>query len=270
MRHTIAISWISYVWFMFSVKLVAKWAKWAGYEALQGGPTRGLPGHDPEECYAYLREIDEDILPIKFREGTWSDDPSKWDFNERLAFENGPKSETRQTALYRLRAKSIRHDTQQYGLIEAHPGMLLTPEEIAAFCRRTGARIVLDTYHIRRQFLWGSNPVPPGFDVESLMKAWADWRRFLPLFLPHVDVVHVQPLRDSDEIWQWLDGRRTELDNILHLTLDFARRRNKVLTFVVELAPPAGLIRKLPWALRIKWIAKAAHDTLQRKLNEYV
>lgn len=257
-KPKILVSWISLVWPLLSVKFGAYIARRAGFDGLQGAPTRGMPIYHPRN---YLEKVDS-ILPIYLYEDVWCKNPEKWGLLDRLIFDNPIDAGTRFDAFAHLAGtRQIDHEFGKGLLIEAHPGLWMTPQQLADRAGEHEA-IVWDTYHARRRFFF---PVqleekPVGVDPQVILDAWSDWRSYLPLLAPLITVVHVQPLRGTDELQEWLRGEYTELSGML---LELRRQCSWIQYYVVELPPPDGLVQMVQWMFTLPWTMRKAQRVLR-------
>lgn len=259
-KPKILVSWISLVWSLLSVKQGAKLARWAGFDGLQGAPTRGMPPYRPRR---YLEKVDS-ILPIFLYEDVWCKNEEKWGPLDRLVFDNTIDAGLRFDAFaYFERSRRIDHEFGKGRLIEAHPGLWMTPQQVADRAGEHEIDIVWDTYHARRRFFFPvqEEEKPVGLDSEVVLEAWSDWRSYLPLLAPHITVVHVQPLRGTDELQRWLKDDYTELGDML---LELRRQCLRIQYYVVELLPPYGLVKKVLWVLtlpltmrKVQWVLRS-------------
>lgn len=268
-KPLILVSWISLVWSLLSVKLGAKIARWAGFDGLQGAPTRGIP---LEGTNGYLQKVAE-ILPIYLFEATWSDKPEEWEALERIVFENGEAAKTRYRALTLAapNAAEIFHDLGPSRLVETHPGLWMTPQQVAAAAEQDGVGIVWDTYHVRRRFLFDHqlDQQPDGVDPQTLLDSWSRWHTSLVALGPFIRVVHVQPLRGTDELRRWLNGETTEIEGMLRRLKEVcAKYGDPPRFYVVELPPPDGIMRKLIWICELPWIMRAVRRKLSYLIAE--
>lgn len=268
-KPLIGLSWLSYLPSLLSVLRTARLAKRMGYEFLQAAPTRGLPC-DERLLVPYIQEI-SCILPILLLEHVWSHDQKSWGLLDRIAFERLDKANSRYMGLSQFvadngtRPKPIAHSFVPGGLVELHPGLWLEPWEVHNRAVGSGTRLVLDTYHIRRQHFFGEQlaECPPDRDPEQMLAAWSDWREYLPRLAPFIEHVHVQPHRETNEQDGWLNGEPTELNEILYWV---KTNCPQVKGYVVELAPLAGIVPKLKWLSSLKDRFQRANERLHQLL----
>lgn len=287
-RPLILVSWISLVWSLLSVKLGARIARWAGFDGLQGAPTRGIPIHNVHSyvqelgrirtpitfiqerertliAFAYLREVAR-ILPIQLFENTWAEDDKTWKLLDRIIFQNPGAALARFKALVSISSQQIGHKFRDSLLVEAHPGLGMTPQQVVDTLREYGANIVWDTFHARRNFLFetlGAEELS-GTSEAEILASWQNWRSYLPLLAPFITVVHVQPLRGTDELQRWLKGEQTEMGDMLaELRQECRKHGHLPRYYVVELPPPDGLVGKLIWTVKIPWVMRATAQKLK-------
>lgn len=219
-----------------------------GYDGVQALPIRGLTGEE------------EGII---LSENVWNSVPSFWHAFRHKPGESGapsnitdwvvsPPPQIYHQVSERLERRGIpkivhRFDDNPAHLVEVHPGLDMTPDQIVEQCKGTGQGLVLDTWHLRRK------PErhelahrPKGWDeeMESLL---GDWKEAISLLLPQTRVVHVSPRRDDngEELRRFLDNKSTVIGIMLH----HIRNRGFDGDYVVE-AHPGFLASLNPWKLR--------------------
>ena len=212
---TIGVSLASYLpWTAVNAMSVARGARQAGYTFIQVLPFRSVTVHLRHMLEP--RYVEEAWNPAYTHRG--ADPKTPILLHDRLFFPSRQRCTELFTAFRRLGARWITHDltdfhTTRDALLEVHPGLWLTPEEIARQC---GApRLVLDLYHLRR---------PPRTDelahrpqrISAERSLLGDWRAALPVLLPLTRVIHVSPhRRDPTECTCFLEGRATEFEAML-------------------------------------------------------
>ncbi len=251
----ILVSWGSiFPAFIRSVKWAAKIAKAAGYVGLQGLPTRGIPDHTAQQ---YVREVNA-ILPIRLFEDVWNPSTEGWGFLDKLFFEDGISAAARYVALEQLMkqgALEIVHEFRRGALVEIHPGLWITPQEAYERAKDNEAEVVWDTYHVRRKIIFGPQKLnqPDGIREGDIIESWANWQDYLPLIVQYIRVVHVQPMRNTDELDRFIMGESTELEEML-VAIQRECQSQGVMPeyYVVEISPPEDWIGRLVWPFKLK------------------
>lgn len=124
-------------------------------------------------------------------------------------------------------------------LVEVHPGLDMTPEQIIEKCGQTGQRLVLDLEHLYRNYREYEVEVKPS--RAGKLSPLGTGTRAAALLSPLVDVIHVKPLYHSiDEFlgreFFPLDSEKLPVDYVLHnSSADFV-------TVVTEYAPTKGML----------------------------
>lgn len=273
-RPEIYVSWLSFPYSLLSVKMGARYLRQAGYEGLQGLPTHGLSA-DPMRLDAYLQEVNE-ILPIKLYESFWRDPGlESWGKADRRVFGYPELASIRYNALARLpEAQLIENHFGKSGLVEAQLGWL-TPQQVADRARAEGVGLVFDMFHSRRKFLFGHQLAskPTGLDPDSMVSAWSNWQEQIELFGELVRYVHLQPMRNSDELEKWLRGEPTELEMMLSMLQIHCPN---IQAYVVELPapvtedptlePPANVFGLVRWSVDLFRVLPAVRQKLELQL----
>ncbi|MCX6810278.1 MAG: hypothetical protein NTY30_00870 [Candidatus Berkelbacteria bacterium] len=171
---------------LLSAMMVARWAKEAGYQFLQGIPLRGMSGRERFP------------LPMYYVEKAWNPVRS---FGQARRHEPGaegmpsclndwiasPSPEKCAEIFDHLPGRVISHHFENASgyLVELCPELDMTPDEIAFKCRTEGYGLVLDTEHISRNYR--ENDEKHAGMTSSLITG--DVVRILA---PHIQVVHVK------------------------------------------------------------------------------
>lgn len=274
-RPRLILSLLSLVfWPLISVKLAARIARWAGYDGIQFGPTRGIPLNNTSR---YIESVHR-ICPIRWLEGVWSLD--NWDVTQRIVFNNPDVAARRFDALKKIEgARLIAHDFNGGDALEAHPGLWLRPDEVLARATETGQTLCPDTYHLRRPTYFDHELAnrPKTVNPEDNLARWNAWQVYLGAMAKRATVVHIQPHRDHPELQRWLDGLWPELSQIISTIMAESCQDGRWPDFVIELAPPNGRNRKIIWLLTLPalmlylpWLVRKARRRLQLELETRV
>jgi hypothetical protein len=86
-------------------------------------------------------------------------------------------------------------------LVEVHPSLDMTAEEIVVRCEATGCYLVLDLNHVRREYRPDEivvdpkrqgKPSPFGLDIQG-------WKQAIKVMAPFISVIHVNPGDEAAE-----------------------------------------------------------------------
>lgn len=207
-----------------------------GYNGVQAIPIRGLTGYETgielyENAWNPVNNILQALLHHEGREGL----PSC--INDWVV---SPSPDNCRLIEYRLssrRIPSIGHMLRQKldplwkpGLLEVHPGLDITPAKLANFCQTSlKTRLVIDTWHLReRPSLLGKNET--------------EWSQTINTLAPYVDVIHVNPGDDAEEMRQFLsDPSASITGRLLYHLLPQLRNAGKDQLIVV--AEPRPILK---------------------------
>lgn len=223
--------------------LVARHAKRVGYTGQQLAPCRGL-------FWPYTPAAVNRILPVVLVEGPWGDDPTvkRYDPLGRIFFANPKQAEKRLAAIRLLpsQPRLIAHRFEQAeGLVEISPGLFAESNQIAVRAMAHGQRLVSDLYHWRRDFYWpheqGEKPLYlPNKPILD------NWRTGIKNVASLVDWVHFQPMRGTSELFDWLAGRPTELEEMLDVHLSHCQHL-KGIVVEASIGIPTKATSKAEW-----------------------
>jgi hypothetical protein len=211
----------------------ARQAKAAGYQFLQVLPFRGLWHRISVINYRALS-----ILPVRYLEDAWGRPPSLCGISLSPFF----PSQKRTDLLFEgirgtyvggdgRRPQVIGHDFKDpQTLVEVHPGLWMTVDEILEEAEQRGQRspLVPDLWHLRHDAIGEWLAIrPTNVTVGTLLP---NWQVSLPRLLPKSGVIHLSPRRDRDEFGDCLAHRPTELGEMLACVREAGWRGH----FVVE------------------------------------
>ena len=201
---------------LISVRMIARWAKDAGYSFLQALPLRGMTG---KEILA---------LPVFYKEHAWN---PVWSLSQALKHEPGgegmpsyindwiasPNPDRCQQIFDTLPGREITHHFENASgrLVELCPELQMTPMEIAEKCRREGFGLVLDTEHLSRGFRENDTD---NFGKQALLIHEIMINEAIDILAPFIQIVH---LKDSTPDLQDMNFVRELLSVDIRPEIDF-------------------------------------------------
>jgi hypothetical protein len=212
----IGISLASYLpWSAMYPHWAARQAKAAGYRFLQVLPFRGLWNR-----LTVINRRALSILPVWYLEDAWGHATS---WRKLISFfPSREKAELLFEGLRRTygrderRPQVIAHDFEDpRALVEVHPGLWMTVDEILERASRHGQErlLVPDLWHLRHDAIGEWLDIRPAHIAAGTLLP--SWQVSLPRLLLESEVIHLSPRRDRDEFGDCLAHRPTELGEML-------------------------------------------------------
>lgn len=199
-------------WSAFWPLAMTNIAKNIGYEFVQALPMRKV-----DKDY-----LDHTSLPILYYEEAWHPGSlaemacGKIGLMDWIFFPDKERARTISSLFEEKGIISIGHDFDDLyrtDLIEPGPGMQKNIDEILAALHVYGQKqVVLDLFHIREIGSWNSS-------INKLA--------------PYTQLIHFQPLRQSDELERFLRSENTEVENMLRAMLSYGFDNNIVVEATV-------------------------------------
>lgn len=216
-KHRFGLSTVSgYPYSAIDIAMVAEWAAEAGYDFLQALPQRGIWGNEDLALPIFYAEkawnpiwLPIQGLPviknIPFCYGAEKMPATGFDW---FGFPTPPSCRRAYLELLARtpRPRVVSHsfeDAERSGgmLVELHPELEMSPDDIDLKCGREGYGLVLDTAHLCRG--WGDRKrkgPTPFWGYQSGLPG------VVALLAPHIQVVHVKSVTDEMalKVVEWL------------------------------------------------------------------
>lgn len=217
-----------------------------GFGGVQAVPTRGMTGYEAnillyEDAWNPVDSLLQAIRHIPGAAGKpssiidWVVSPNPDTcrrIQDRLSYRGIPIiSHQLRNELYTL---------WKPGLLEIHPGLDLTAEEILAFCKSSlNTRLVLDTYHLRRGFRSDEVFEKPERNgrTSPLGKFEIHWARTIRTLAPYTSIIHLNPGDDPTEMEAFLLAPLSTITGRLFHDMLMDTQKHEYITVVVECRP---------------------------------
>ena len=211
-----------------------------GYDGVQALPIRGLIGRENgirlfEDAWNAVPSLQYALRHYPGASGV----PSC--LNDWVVSPTPLECEQAVTEMAHRRIKQVVHrfDGDVNHLVEVHPGLDMTPEQIVEKCKQTGQWLVLDTEHISRGYRDYEIAVKPG--RASKLPPLGESRRAAAVLSPWVSVIHLKPIGKSIDEFVRLNFRVAQEEKIL-CNYVFSNSMSGLVTMVAEYPPTKSML----------------------------